>query len=101
MVKDCLLWTHDHVMTWSISSLTEMYLTPLYQSIADTTQMVLFIHTGVDLGENCSRDAECLDENAFCDPYSETCVCKPETYDSNGIDCIGGTCRDRKSIFLS
>ena len=51
--------------------------------------MVIF-RLGLALGENCTDDTECLDDNAFCDSIEGVCTCEPGTYASDST----GMCED-------
>ena len=49
---------------------------------------------GLALGEKCSADAKCLDDNAFCDPIDGVCECVPGTFESETT----GMCEDGTSM---
>ena len=54
-------------------------------------QIMMFIfHLGLALGENCTDDTECLDDNAYCDSIEGVCTCEPGTFASDST----GMCED-------
>ena len=61
-------------------------------------QIMMFIfHLGLALGENCTDDTECLDENAYCDSIEGVCTCEPGTYASDST----GMCEDGMQLKIN
>ena len=55
------------------------------------------IKLGLALGENCTGDIECSDDNAYCDSNEGVCACEPGTFASDST----GMCEDGMSLTIN